>query len=117
MRFPGHYAEAPNDLAGSAVGRPHRAVCRTDRAEEVYELLQDYSGAGAAAEASNAARLAFLDRGRIPHSQWRSSAAREPSKATKRAMRCDSVDRGQPTDSRAQNGPICAWGALLPGRL
>ena len=59
----------------------------------------------------------FSTAGRIPRSQWRSSAARTPSEATQRAMRRDSVDRGQPADSRAQNGPICARAALLPGRL
>jgi hypothetical protein len=63
----GHHGEALNDLAVSVSGSAlSGAACRTNRAAAVYELPEDYSGAGAAADASYAAGLAFLDRGSHP---------------------------------------------------
>lgn len=105
-----------NDLTASVGGSAHRAACRTNRAAAVYELPQDYSGAAAAADGLYIAGLAFLDRGsRIPRSQWRSSAVRTPSKATRGL--CGAIPRiaASPPTPAHRTGPICTWPALLPG--
>jgi hypothetical protein len=55
--------KAMNDLMVSVGGSPPWGGVSYDEASAVYELLEDYSGPGAAADASYAAVLAFLDGG------------------------------------------------------